>query len=97
MPEREERVEEHLSPVEMVEKNISWIDGLTVELKRELRVVRAWRGSVQAHGGVMSRKEREVYHLEARLSDLRHQHKSNIEILEELRNPKKPNPENQHK
>ena len=95
MPEREEHREEQLSPIEMVEKSNSWIDGLTVELKRELKVVKAWRGSVQPHGGVMSRKEREVYHLEARLSDLMHLHKSNIEILDELRNPKKLDPEEQ--
>ncbi len=92
---REERAEKHLSPIEMLGKNISWIEGLTVELKRELKVVNAWRGSVQSHGGVMSRKEREVYHLEARLSDLRHLHKSNNEILEGLRNTKTPNPEEQ--
>ena len=72
----------------MVEKNISWIEGLTVELKRELKVVENWPRSVQLHGGVMGRKEREIYHLKARLSDLGHQQKSNNAILEELRSPK---------
>lgn len=85
MPERGEHEKKPLEPIEIASNSVSWIDGKVDEVKKELRDARAWKTNLHTKNGIIHRKEREIYHLETRLSDLNHLSKNFKSLVERLR------------